>query len=180
MIYRRGAIDLSMNMIVMIIISLAILAGGIVFINKLINDATEIKAQIDQNTEERLSDLLVEQGQQVAFPFHTKDIARGEHHVFGIGILNTGDVGNQFKIMIEFDRIKDASGMDVQLTINPAEWARYNREELIILEGESAKEGILIQVPNDAPSGQYFFKALVLLPSGETYGLPQRFDVKVK
>jgi len=176
----RATIDLSLNMIVIIIISLVILAGGIVLLNNLIGGAEEIKEQLDQRTEQRLNDLLVGQGQQVALPFHTAAVQRGERHIFGIGILNTGEVGTSFKLQVEFDKLIDAQGNEAALTVNPAEWARYNSQELTLLEGENVKESILIKIPKDAPSGQYFFKARVVLPSGENYGNAQRFYVAVK
>ncbi len=180
MINSKGAIELSINMIVMIVISLAILAAGIVLLNNLISGAEDIQQQLDQNTQQRLNDLLVSQGQQVALPFHTATIERGENHIFGIGILNTGQVGNIFQLAVEFDKYLDPRGQEMALTDNPLAWARYEHRDLTIIEGENQKLAILISVPRNAVAGQYLFKAKVLLPGGETYGNVQRFYVKVK
>ena len=180
MMNRRGAIALSINMIVMIIISLSILAGGIVLLNNLIGGAEDIKNDLDQSTRQRLNDLLTEQGKQVALPFHTVNLNRGESHIFGIGVLNTGEVGDVFKLVVEFDKLIDPQGNLVVLDIDPRDWARYDKDELIIFAGENQQKTILIKVPRNAPSGQYFFKAKILLPSEETYGNLQRFFVTVK
>jgi hypothetical protein len=176
----RGAIALSINMIVMIIISLAILAGGIVLLNNLIGDAGGLIDELNQETKQRLNELLTEQGKQVALPFHTADLDRGDHHIFGIGILNTGQVGNTFRLTIEFDKLNDASGNSVNLDLNPEDWARFDREDLTIKSGENELKSILIEVPKSAPSGKYFYKARIVLPNGETYGNVQRFFVTVK
>ncbi|HLC81322.1 MAG TPA: hypothetical protein VJH68_01575 [Candidatus Nanoarchaeia archaeon] len=177
---HRGVINLSVNMIVMIIISLVILAGGIVLLNNLVRGAEDLKEQLDQRTEDQLNELLVSQGQQVALPFNTAAVLRGERHLFGIGILNTGEVGNSFQLSVKFDKLISPEGQEAALQLNPAEWARYERQPLRISEGENVKESILVLVPRDAPSGQYFFKAQVILPTGEAYGNAQRFYVNVK
>lgn len=177
---RRGTIELSANMIVMIIISLAILTGGIILLNKFITGAVEIKSTLDQKTDERLNDLLVDQGKKVALPFHTANIARGESHTFGIGILNVGGVGNKFKLNIEFVKLISSDGSDKTAeTYDVVSWARYDQEELDIEEGEHLKKTIFILVPKDALSGQYVFTARIFLSDDEAYGNKQDFFVTV-
>src|SRR3989344_8163548 len=97
----KGAIELSMNMLVMIIISIVILTGGMVLLYKFIGGAEDIKSQLDTRTDSELERLLVDQGKQVALPLHTATVTRGESHVFGIGILNIGSVGNEFLLRVE-------------------------------------------------------------------------------
>ncbi|HLC51755.1 MAG TPA: hypothetical protein VJI98_00755 [Candidatus Nanoarchaeia archaeon] len=177
---RRGAIDLSINMIVMIIISLAILTGGIILLNKFITGADEIKASLDQKTDERLNDLLVDQGKKVALPFHTATILRGDSHTFGIGILNVGGVGSKFRINVEFVKLIAPDGSDrTTEALNIASWSRFDRNELTVEEGEHLKKTILILVPKDALPGQYVFTARIFLPNGEIYGNRQDFFVTV-
>lgn len=177
---RRGTIELSASMIVMIMISLAILAGGIILLKNFISGAEEIKANLDQKTDERLNDLLVDQGKKVALPFHTATIARGESHTFGIGILNVGGVGNNFKLSVEFVKLIADDGSDkTSKTVNTVSWARYDKESLTIEEGEHLKKTIFVLVPKDALSGQYVFTARVFLPDGEPYGNKQDFFVTV-
>jgi hypothetical protein len=80
-----------MNMLVVIILSLVILVGGVAFLYKLIAGAEQIKTDLDYRTQAELERLLVEQGQQVALPFRQATVNRGDHHVFGLGILNIGE-----------------------------------------------------------------------------------------
>src|SRR3989338_1661935 len=85
---HKGAIELSVNTLVVVIISLVILAGGITLLYKFIAGAEEIKADLDARTTEELERLLVQQGKKVALPLHVADVERGKTHVFGLGILN--------------------------------------------------------------------------------------------
>ena len=91
---KKGALGLSVETLVIIIISLVILSAGITLIYQFISGAEDIKAQLDQKTQEELDRLLVTQGKKVALPMHVATIRRGESHVFGIGILNTFDENN--------------------------------------------------------------------------------------
>src|SRR3989344_2758265 len=103
--HKKGAIGLAVDVLVIIIISLVILAGGITILYKFIGGAEQTKAQLDERTNQELERLLVDQGQQVALPLHTAAIERGDSHVFGLGILNIGGVGNQFKVQVELDKM---------------------------------------------------------------------------
>ena len=94
MINRKGAIELATSTIVTIIISLVILAFGIVFLYNLVYGAESIKSDLDERTNEELEHLLIDQGKQVALPFQTANLYPGENRVFGIGILNTKELAN--------------------------------------------------------------------------------------
>jgi len=153
---KKGAIGLSINMIVMIIISLAIFSAGVLLLRNFVSGAEEIKVQLDQRTEERLNDLVVDQGQKVALPFYTANVRRGKEHIFGIGILNTGEVGNKFKLSIEAVKLIDANGEDATHVAGDfSAWTRYDKDTLTINEGHHLKKSILIKVPKDAISGRY-------------------------
>src|SRR3989338_1747735 len=170
----RGSIELSMNVFVIILISLVILAGGITLLYKFLGGAEDIKAQLDEKTNEELERLLVDQGKQVALPLHTATIFRGESHVFGIGILNIGSVGNEFLLRVELSKVVDEQEQDITPTLNKAEvesWLLYNTEPIILEENGHEKEVILVKVAPDTPKGQYIFNAYVFLSDGSSqYG----------
>lgn len=182
-IYRmkKGALGLSIETLVIIIISLVILSAGITLIYQFISGAEEVKAQLDQKTQDELDRLLTAQGKKVALPLHVATIRRGESHVFGIGILNTFDENKNFFVSINLQKAADETGQDMtaQFDVNEIKnWVLYNSAAIMIESNADHKEALLVQVPKGAVKGQYIFLATVLL-EGTIYGNPQTFIVTV-
>ncbi len=178
----KGAIGLSVETLVIIIISLVILSGGITLIYQFIHGAEDIKGQLDQKTQDELERLLVGQGNKVALPLHVAIISRGESHVFGLGIQNINDNTESFTVSIHLNKITDESKKDVTASIDPqsvASWALYNSAPISVESNANKKEAILIQVPKSAIKGEYIFVAEVLDSKNIRYGNPQTFIVTV-
>ena len=179
---KRGAIGLSVETLVIIIISLVILSGGITLMYQFIHGAEDIKGQLDQKTQDELERLLVGQGNKVTLPLHVATVQRGESHVFGLGMQNINDNTESFTISIHLNKVTDESRKDVTASVNPqniASWALYNSAPISIESNANNKEAILIQVPKDALKGEYIFVAEVFDSKNNLYGNPQTFIVKV-
>jgi len=178
----RGAIDLSIETLVIIIISLVVLSAGITLIYQFIGGAEDIKAQLDLKTQDELERLLVGQGKKVALPLHVATVPRGDSHVFGLGILNTYDATESFQVQIRLNKVTDETKADVTAQVdqlNVAGWALYNTAPVAIESNANNKEAILMQVPKDAIKGEYIFVAEVFDSKNNLYGNPQTFIVKV-
>lgn len=179
---KKGALGLSVETLVIIIISLVILSAGITLIYQFISGAEDIKAQLDQKTQEELDRLLVTQGKKVALPLHVATVRRGESHVFGIGILNTFDENKNFFVGVHLQKVADETEQDITLQLDADEikgWVFYNSGAIMIESNANHKEALLVQVPKAAVKGQYIFLATVLLEEGAVYGNPQTFVVTV-
>ena len=177
----RGSVELSINTFVVVLISLVILVSGIAILYKFIAGAEELKTDLDTRTEEELERLLVDEGKPVALPLHSATIERGSNHVFGLGIRNIGDSGNQFTITIEPGKYLNEQNEDSILT-DPQrkeikKWLLFNQNPIDIKEGEHHKEGILVHVPEDTPRGTYTFSVIVKAKSTQ-YGNSQRIYVQ--
>ncbi|MBI2112052.1 hypothetical protein HYT52_00760, partial [Candidatus Woesearchaeota archaeon] len=85
--HKQGAISLSMNLLVILIISLVILGMGVTLLYKMVGTALVEKEKLDARTQQELLRLLVDEGKKVALPLHIADLYGNEKHVFGIGIL---------------------------------------------------------------------------------------------
>ncbi len=178
---KKGAISLSMNFLVIIIISLVIFGMGISLLYKLLGSAENVKKDLDARTEQELDRLLIDQGQKVALPLHVATVERGKTHIFGLGIRNIGDAGDQFRIVIELVAVAE-DDKDITTEIAAEEvaiWFLFTAEPLTIQENEHHKEPILVNPARDARRGQYVFKARVLTADGKMYGNPQTFVVNV-
>ena len=174
---NKGSISLSINALVIIILSVAMLSGGVTLMYQFISGAEDIKTQMDKKTELELERLLINEGQMVALPLHTKVVPRGETHVFGIGILNIGDKNN-FILQVELNKAIDEYNK-VMTGTNAGSWTFCNDKEIILEKNQNHKESILVNVPKEnAPKGKYFFNARVIKGGGQ-YGNTQSFTVTV-
>jgi hypothetical protein len=102
---KKAAIELSVNFLVMLIITLVIFGSSMVMVKKFFGGATDIKRVYDERTEQEIERLL-DDGSRVAIPFDKKKIANGEFATFGMGVLNVlgKDQQNDFRIQIKFNK----------------------------------------------------------------------------
>lgn len=175
---------MSVETLVVIIISLVVLAGGMTLLYKFIGGAEDTKALLDQKTDDELERLLADQGKQVALPRNIATIERGNSHVFGIGILNvdSAGTGDSFTIDVNPNQAVDESGniMDINSDEIKSNWLLWNNGAIPIAEGDHSKESILVKISDEALKGEYIFDVLVYDAQGEQYGNKQKIVVKVK
>ena len=180
---KKGAIELSMSTLVIVIISLVVLGLGVKLLYSFVSSGEQLKGQLDEQTEAELQRLLVDQGKQVALPLHQATLAGGESHVFGIGILNIGGGGDSFKLQVDLSQMIDPQQVPITTSNSQRQyilsWLIYNNEDMVIKESEHRSEPILVNIPNDAAKGIYIFDAKILAQNN-LYGNVQKFYVTVQ
>lgn len=179
---KRAALDLPINTLVVIIISLVILMGGIALLYKFILGSERIKEELDQRTEQELLRLLVQEGQQVALPFNHAIVPRGEIHLFGIGILNVRNEEQDFEIVIRLAKVLDEANQEITIDIDKTEvqdWLLYEQDRFSLPENGHREEVILVKVPQTAVKGTYVFHTRIKQSNGQYYGILQQFTVAV-
>ncbi len=179
---KKAAISMSIETLVIVIISLVVLGLGITLLYKFIGGAEDIKTTLDEQTDAEIDRILVDQGKQVALPRHVADISRGSNHIFGIGILNIGGAGNQFQIQAGINKVINEQGQETTSSedINSInKWLLFNQEPIQIEENQHHKEAILVNIPKDAAKGQFIYNVQVVA-SGQLYGNVQKIVVNVK
>jgi len=95
---NKKAMQLSMNFLVIVILSIAMLSMGVVLFRKIFTGATELKANLDKQTEQELENMLTA-GERVAIPFTKKEVRAGKTIVFGLGILNI--IGEESNFIVD-------------------------------------------------------------------------------
>ena len=181
---HKGAIELSVNMLVVIILSMVIFAGGVALLYKFIGGASDVQKDLEQRTREELERLLIDEGKQVALPLQSAVLHAGEQKIFGLGILNIGEE-SQFHVEIKLSKYIDTE-KQVQTEnfeeIYPNSWFLYNRAPFPLEQNEAHTESILVDVSDTAPKGQYIFTVEVkkINNPDELYGNPQTFIVMVE
>lgn len=178
---QKGAIDLSVNTLVVVIIGLVILGAGITFLYQLIAQSTELKAKLDQQTEEQLKQLLIDQGRKVAISVNTATVLRGESRIFGVGILNVGEE-DFFTIDVSLSKFVNEENQEAttdDLEIQTKEWLFYSQEQFSLGAEGNHNEAIMVNIPKNVLTGQYLFNVRVFDSEGQ-YGNTQKFVITVK
>ncbi len=184
----KGAIELSVNMLVIIILSMVIFLGGVALLYKFIGGASDVQEDLDQRTKEELERLLIDEGKQVALPLQSAVLHAGEQEIFRLGILNIGEE-NPFKVEITLSKYinvekHDQTNQIEQLSagINPTTWFLYNKNSFLLKQNEAHTELLMVEVSKSAPKGQYIFLVQVKKGNnaGELHGNPQTFIVTVE
>lgn len=161
--------ELSINFIVMLILTITVFSLGLVFVNKLFVKAEQIKLDMDANTEEQVENLL-SQGQIVAVPIASKTVKAGEVAVFALGVVNSLEDKASFKINIEcFSCVKDnedscCTNVDSgDSCLCPAGVSAVDVNDIVDLQ-KNAKRSLPIGIVTEksAKLGTYGFKISVL------------------
>ncbi len=179
--WNQKGIELSINMLVVIIISLVVLGLGITLLYKFVGSAEEIQQDLDSRTKDELRRLLINQGKQVALSARTATVQRGSSELIGLGILNTGEE-QDFQLRVELSKVISEQGADITSQINAAEaiqWWLYDRRPFPIESNGQFTGGLLVTPSRDMLSGQYFFKLRVHSADGEQYGNTQNIVLNV-
>ena len=170
MFSSKKALELSINSLVVIIISLVILTSGIVLMRTFFKSTAEIKAKIDTQTESKIASLLAE-GEPIAVPIYRKTIEPKKHKTFGLGILNIIQDYPQttFNIDIRFSGAYDRTNTEIT-GINAQNWLLYEEEPVTLAANEQKIIPILVAVSADAVPGTYIF-TIDVLADATPYGL---------
>jgi len=100
---KKGAIQLSMSFLVMLIIAIVIFIFSIGFLGDFFKQATKLKEGLDSQTKAQIETMLAGNS-RVAIPIDSKKIKRGESTSFGIGIKNTNALKEKFLIELRDEK----------------------------------------------------------------------------
>jgi len=180
---RKGAIGLSVNVLVILIISVVILGFGISFLYTLMAKGTEFEEDIDKKTMLELERLLMSEGEKVALPLNKIQLFRGDSHVFGVGVLNIKKSvagKSNFRIVVTPDVFIDAED-NINTEPNTELWEiEYYTESFSLGDHEHDMKSIYVEAASEASSGTYQFNVDILDETGDRYGIPLSFYVVVK
>ena len=152
--HKKG-IELSINFLVIVIISLAVLGMSVILFNKFFKGAHKIQTDYDKQTEEELEALLVA-GKKVAIPFTRKEVKAGETGVFGLGILNVLGSKKDFYIYVECSSLIKPDGTPQSCNLN---YLVSNPQT--IENNDDVKIPIAIPTQKTTPVGTYIFNVCV-------------------
>ena len=160
----KKGFQLSMNFIVIIILSIIILFFGILFGRNIITEGLEMNDKIGEQTRVEIERML-ESNARVAIPLSKQVIKRGNFGKFGLGILNIDENNPDFRVNVELDKGVTEEGIDIPPEDIPAEFTDSQhlvyRSLMNIPVNKKDYTAIAIAVPKTVLSGTYIFNVYV-------------------
>jgi hypothetical protein len=182
----KKGIELSINFIVVIILSMVILGSGLYLVRSFFSNTVELKAQLDEQTKSKIVELLT-YGDMTALPFNRKTINLEERAVFGLGILNINTYDGNFSVRIDAFNAYDKNNIIIPWFVHDNvnndfkeenRWLKYDKAPFKVKAHEQAEIPILVNVPKNATKGVYTFDVTVYQDTSP-YGNKNRMFVEV-
>ncbi len=151
---NKKAFELSINFIVLLILSIVIFGFGIKFVYELINRANNINDETWEQINSQLEDILCDSSERICIGTTTREIRPNKLGVFTIGILNTDDTTSSSDFHIGVME----SVIDPTSQIGEC-WMLQN--DVSIRSNEQKKVGIGVIVPGGTPKGTYVLNVYV-------------------
>ena len=175
---KKGALELSMNTIVVIVIGVTILTLGLRWVYGLFGGLTERSQEIDEQLKKQISDLF-EGGEEalIVRPNSVIIAQRGSRDV-AVAIRNAATDGRKHTYSYN---IRLTNAADTQLSAQEVMgWITSGAgEQIEVNSGGISYELVAIDIPGDAPLGVYRFE--ISLNSDDPTGITKtNFIVRVR
>ena len=181
---KKGAIQLSVNFVVVLIIAVIVFGMGLTFAYKLLSTASDIEKSFDADTNAQIEAML-NSGEAVAIPINRAYLKKGKAHVFGMGVSNRGfgsgittfDVQTTFSAYFRTDGVKENKDVSNFYDDTPQSHEIENNQNKKIPIPIHVKENLGGGQPT--PFGTYVFNVNVTV-NGTQYGSLQKIYVEVR
>ena|SRR3989344_6762146 len=173
----KKGIELSLNFIVILIISIILFGFGVRFISRLTSEATNLQELTINELDEKIGNLVCEGSERICIGIDRKTIKRTKFDVFGIKIINILD-SQEFTIAVS--RPEPSGYTKTNEPIQTDQIAYNPKQRSVFIEKNNEKTaGIGIEVPANAVSGTYIFNVEIKQQDGTLYSPVQKLYVEV-
>lgn len=174
---NKKSIELSLNFIIVLILSIILFGFGVSFISRLSSQATELQEITTGELDERIGNLVCEGSDRVCIGIDRKTIRRTKFDVFGVKITNILDTQN-FDILVARPTPSGYTKTKQDIPSDSLLWNPQSRS-VLIEKNEEKILGIGVQVPASAVSGTYIFDIKIQTADGKPYSATQKLYVDV-
>ena len=113
----KKAMEMSVGMIVIIILSVLIFSLSLSLLFKWFGQAEKLQGEIDRQTQDQILQALKTGNQLVVVPFSIQQIKRGDIAIFGIGVRNVG-ADSDYSMAVEFSNAYNPDGSQLGVDRN--------------------------------------------------------------
>jgi hypothetical protein len=178
MIKKKAAIDLSMNFIVMLVLSMMMFGLGITIVYNLVDKGRNIT--VPGNIEDQILEIFRTSGATVALPITKIDIQRKKSGILYVGIKNLTQADVNFEVYTTLNKFYN---------FNNEEVTQYaDIPKITHLDGDHTKvkidsrgfaiQPLFITIPRNTESGRYIYY-LNVTQNGITYDTVKVFTIRV-
>jgi len=158
---NKKGIELSVNFLVMLIITLVVFSMGIYLLKIFFGTADEITNDINEQTKEQILTML-SPGERVAIPLNQETIARGDNAVFGLYILNVESDDPKFTVVTKHSgKVVGSDGNSVDTSGCALVETPLESEKVIIEKNDHIISSVFVIVPDGACSGKHIINVYV-------------------
>jgi hypothetical protein len=172
----RGAIELSANFMIVIILSAIIVIGGLALFFKMKGNAQQYVDTLDQQTEGNIKSMMLSSGGRIAVYPQDFTLSSGDAKLVGIGITNIYDDTLTLTInpnTIKFYATAESEGTPILAEDLPTYYTSSS-QTVEVAPHEQVVKSIMVRMPKSAQSGQYVFTILLTnQATAESYGVIQ-------
>ena len=141
---KKGALELSINTIVIIVLAMTLLGLGLGLVRQIVGGISDTTLEVQEQVREQITGQLRASGEKISFP---RDITftRGDAKTITLGAQNTGSSILFFKLKMEWDRDNSDFGPDV----NPDDFfgLRWEKTCLQLSPADADVYGIRAEAP---------------------------------
>ncbi len=174
---NKKSLELSLNFLVIIIISITIFGFGIYFISNLAREAEDLRGLTLSQIDEQIRDLACEGSDRVCMATEKIKMQKGKFGIFGIKILNILD-SESFQVVVNPSSPLGYKRDNSPIT-SPALIINPKSRTTDIKKNEDKTIGIGVQVPKDAPVGGTYIIDVEIRNNGNLYVPLQKIYVEV-
>lgn len=117
MISKKG-FELSINFLVILILTVATFGGGLILARKMFSSAGDIKDKISDQQEKQIQEMMLNGDELVVLPVNKKTLSMNSHGIVGLGINNVLksngiSKSNTFRVGVKLSTVqfKDQAGV---------------------------------------------------------------------
>jgi len=151
---KRGAIELSISTIVIVVIGITLLTLGLTFVYNIFSDIGEQQKQLGEFTDQKIREIFEESDEPLNLATDTFSIEQGDIFDLEVIIKNTGPLLDQrftLEVLVNPNNIPSTADEN-----NVKNWFRFSRNDIRLNSGQADKIRIQIRPRRDmAPLGDY-------------------------
>tara|TARA_Y100000310_G_scaffold343934_1_gene454030 strand:- start:624 stop:1163 length:540 start_codon:yes stop_codon:yes gene_type:complete len=173
---KRGAIELSINTIIVVVIGITLLSLGLKFVQNIFGDIEEEREGIMELTETQIRELFGETDNAIYIPQQSYQVSQGKTlEDLEVFIRNTVKPGGTFSFVYTIKTLSAPPGMQLEMVTNKIDWVKG---EIELQSGSTYKDIVLFNTQN-LVLGKYKFEATVSCVAGCTITESKQFIVDI-
>ncbi|MDO8509427.1 MAG: hypothetical protein Q7S27_07135 [Nanoarchaeota archaeon] len=165
MVNKKGAVELSIGTVVIIVLAMTMLILGLVLIRGIFRGATENVDDINEKVKEEIKNLFVDDSERAILKLteSTAKVKQGSEFGVAFGVKNTerGAIGSQnfqYTTILDDPQIKENCGVSKETA---EKWIKFGSGSLSVRPGEVDAERIKVVVPEDSPLCETKYRILI-------------------